>query len=139
LVNGLRDDRLPASQRSSRVSRIRILATEMPPLLFDFVNSIIAAEPDMTMAKLRLPESDVSSAVRETNAQVLIVGSDVASDLDQWMSLLYERPRLKVLVLEQMGRTAQLYALRPHRTSLGEVSRSGLVNAIRTAVHSGVA
>ena len=118
---------------------IRILAAEMPPLLLDFVSSIIAAEPDMTIARLREPESDISSAVRDTDAQVLIVGSDASSDLEQWMSLLYQLPRLKVLVLEQMGRTAQLYELRPHRTPLGEVSRTGLVSAIRTAMHSGVA
>jgi len=121
------------------VAPIRILAVEMPPLLLDFVKSIITAESDMTIAKPLEPKTDIASAVRDTDTQVLIVGCDASSNLEQWMSLLYEQPRLKVLVLEEMGRTAQLLELRPHRTPLGELSRKGLLSAIRTAMHAGAA
>lgn len=121
------------------MKRIRILAAQMPRMLQDMVDSIIAAEPDMMIAGEWARGSDIAEAVACADADILIVADDAIRGVEQWDSLLFDRPRLKVLVLEQTGRTALLYELRPQRTPLGEVSRAGLVSAIRAAMHTEVA
>jgi hypothetical protein len=111
----------------------------MPRLLRDLVDAITSAEPDMIIVGEHFTEADERSALALIDADILIVSEGGESRAERWLSLLYEHPKLKVLVLEQTGRTAQLYALRPHRTPLGEVSRAGLVDAIRNAVRNEVA
>ncbi len=111
----------------------------MPRLLRDLVDAITSAEPDMVIAGEHLDEADERRALALIDTDILIAAESGTSRADRWIDLLYEHPHLKVLVLEQTGRTAQLYELRPHRTPLGEVSRAGLVNAIRAAVRDGAA
>jgi DNA-binding NarL/FixJ family response regulator len=119
--------------------RIRILLADMPRLLLELVDAIISAEPDMLIVGEHFTDAELPGAATRTDADIVIAGEGDTPRAEQWISLLYQCPQLKVLVLEQTGRTALLYELRPHRTSLGEVSRSGLLDAIRAAAHDGVA
>lgn len=117
--------------------RIRILVAQMPRMLLDIVDSIVGTEPDMVIEGDYAADGDVRSAVRRADVDVLITGDGSAAlDSEPWRALLYEHPGLKVLVLEQSDGTAVLYEMRPQRTSLGEISPSSLVDAIRAAARS---
>jgi DNA-binding NarL/FixJ family response regulator len=121
------------------LTRIRVLLADMPRLLFDLVDALISAEPDMLIAREHFQDTDLPTVVARAGADVVVVSDEKNTDSQRWISLLYNAPQIKVLVLEDAGRTAMLYELRPHRTPLGKVSMAGLVDAIRTAARGEVA
>jgi len=92
----------------------------------------------MLIAREHFEDNELPAVVARVGADIVIVSDEENTDSERWVSLLYNAPRLKVLVLEGAGQTAMLYELRPHRTPLGEVSKAGLVDAIRAAARGEV-
>ena len=93
----------------------------------------------MLIAREHFTEDNAPDVVARIGADILIASEGDEAKPERWISLLRKAPNLKVLVLEKSGRTAMLYELRPHRIALGEVSKSGLVDAIRAATRNEVA
>ncbi|MEV6304249.1 hypothetical protein AB0M02_32920 [Actinoplanes sp. NPDC051861] len=60
----------------------------------------------------------------------LAPGADPATLPPAVGRLLHDHPHLRVLIVESDGREGSIWELRPHRSALGELSRSGLVQAI---------
>jgi hypothetical protein len=67
------------------------------------------------------------------SADVAILGLGGQARTDAPVVLLRQYPSLKVLAVEGDGREAALYEMRPHRTELGEISPTTLLEAVRTA------
>lgn len=103
-------------------------------MLRDIIDGIVVAQPDLEICEYRGTQGELDEALEETHADVVIVGDVADSRWERWSPLIYRWPRLKVLALEQHGRRAALYELRPHREELGELSPPELVAAIREAV-----
>jgi DNA-binding NarL/FixJ family response regulator len=105
----------------------------MPTLLIDILRPIVASEPDMAVVG-RVNEGDLLAAARRTRADVILVGqkaTDDRTEREEFVQLLLQRPRLKVLAIADDGKTGALYELRPRRIPLGEMSAEALRNAIR--------
>ena len=68
------------------------------------------------------------------DADVVIVGLRNRILPSYYVELLLERPRMKVLAIEELGGRARLYELRPERVELGDVSPGDVVEAIRAAL-----
>ena len=115
------------------MKRIRILLSEMAPMLLDIVANIVAAQPDMDIVEGVESETDLLKAVEFSDADVVILSrrTPVQGEFD---GLLHSRSCLKVIEIEGEGRCGSLYELRPHRVPLGEMSPAGLLDAIRISV-----
>jgi DNA-binding NarL/FixJ family response regulator len=78
--------------------------------------------------------ADLPDLARETDPDVVIVGIQDDEFPSECVELLLERPRMKVLALEELAGRARLYELRPERVEIGEVSADEVVETIRAAV-----
>jgi chemotaxis response regulator CheB len=112
------------------LKRIRILLLEMAPMLLDIVANIVADQPDMDIVPGPIGETNLRTAVERGNADVVILSRKTPLD-GAYDDLLYSRAHLKVIEIESEGRRGSLYELRPHRVPLGEMSPTGLLDAIR--------
>ncbi len=85
----------------------------MPLLLHEIVRTILSTEPDV-----------------EARADVLII-AEPRRTTDDYASILYAHPQLRLVAINDDRRHAVLYELRPCRALLGELSPESLVRAVR--------
>jgi DNA-binding NarL/FixJ family response regulator len=120
------------------VPNIRILLAALTPFRADIIRKILSQASDMEVIEPgsrleKLPHTgDIGTA------DVLILGSGVARQGGEIEALLRAQPQLKILALEEDGRRAVLHELRPQAVSLGDLSASRLIDAIRGAVLSSI-
>lgn len=106
----------------------------MPRILEDIVQGIVAAERDMYVAGMCRTGAEPLQTLRtveEMQADVIIVAGASAGDGSNYLYLLHRRPTLKIVAIAADGRSGFLHELRPHVAALRELSRTGLVAAIR--------
>jgi DNA-binding NarL/FixJ family response regulator len=109
------------------VERRRILLVDMPQLLREIIRSVVVAEADLELVAEVNDARSLDDAIPR-HAPDVVIGRSTSRDIER---LLRDRPRLKVLQLDDAGRSTVLYELRPQRTALGEVSPARLLKAIR--------
>ena len=68
-------------------------------------------------------------------ADVLIARAG-SLERDEVISLLYRRPRMRVITVEELGPQAYMFELRPERVDLGELSPNRLVDIVRESVEA---
>jgi hypothetical protein len=100
---------------------IHVVVIDLPRLLSEVVTEILSKAPDIRVSAT-FPEGDGSP-------DVAIVGG---ADADRARELLDRFPRMKVLAVDEDGRNAVFYELRPYQVELGEISPEALLAAVRT-------
>jgi hypothetical protein len=110
-------------------ARIRVAIGEMPQLLRDIVRDAIMIEPDLELIEAH----DV--VIPTVGADVLVVAMSASQLVAVCPQLLHAKSATKVLAIGVDDGQASLFELCPRRTSLGDLSPRGLVDAIRQAVH----
>jgi hypothetical protein len=112
--------------------RIRILVSEMTPMLLEIVTRTIATQPDLYISgKVGRGECLLRAAER-TDADIFIASAGAATR-EQYEELLHERPRLKVLEIVSNDGHGLLYEMHPRRVPLGEISLVILMDVIRAS------
>jgi hypothetical protein len=114
----------------------RVLLAKMPRMLLDILSHVVASEPDMVVAGWVKDDEDLLAATRRARANVILVGQVADDEQEKYASLLYTRPKLKVVAIAGDGKTGLLYELRPQRVPLGEISADALREAIRGRAQS---
>jgi DNA-binding NarL/FixJ family response regulator len=109
---------------------IRALLAEMPPMLLDIVKDTLTTQAGMEIVGEAPHAADLVGALETTVADVAIIGGRRPDDV-ALSKLLSASPRLLVVMLSVDGRSAQVYQLRPHHSSIVDISPTGLVAAIR--------
>ncbi len=105
-------------------------------MLRDVFKQVMSDQPDMEVVGELTDPMALLLAARQTQAEVVIVGLENSELPGICSHLLSEYPHIKVLGVTADGRRAFLYELRPRKVPIGEVSPLGLLDAIRTAVHT---
>jgi hypothetical protein len=103
---------------------------EVPRLLRAILEDAIAREPDMMLVDQA--SGDFETLVRRSDADVAIVADDLPDRGARHRQVLIEHPALKILVVTDGGRTAQLLEFR--RRLISDVSLLALLEAIRGAL-----
>ena len=112
----------------------RILLASMPRMLIEMITQIIANEPDFVIVGA-IPEcSDLTSAVRRSKADLLIVGQLSLAEAADVTAVLSSSYPAKILTIAENGQCGTLHELRPHCKTLADISAASLVAAIRTAI-----
>jgi hypothetical protein len=117
----------------ARMTTIGIVLVAMPRMLRDIVADSVAREPDMEIYDAADPR-ELAAISDETDARLAITSLRDPTLPEAWRRLLLDRPEIKVLAIEDEGRTAFLYELQPRRTALGQLTPEALVAAIRLTV-----
>ena len=120
--------------RESAIEQIRIVISDLSPLVADLLDQAIAREPDMVVVG-RCGTTDDSHALRsqllELDPDVVVVGaSSGVIEASSWLSGL---ARLTVFGIDATDGAAERYTLCPHRVELGPISPAELVVAIRAS------
>jgi DNA-binding NarL/FixJ family response regulator len=123
-------DTMSMGERQIPLKRIRILLAGMPTLLVDVLHHVVAAEPDMEIVG-RIGGDDLLEAVRRTQVDVILVGPRLPTSGSDYLGLLRQRPRLRVVAFADDGKNGALYEMRPRRIALPEMSRRALCRSIR--------
>jgi hypothetical protein len=113
------------------LARIQILIAGMPQFLADVIRASLLEHADMQLIDETCSVNHFLSAGNTVTPDVVIVGLDDASLPSFCQPLLYGNPHMKVLAVSMTGNGTALYELRPHRIALGNVTPTGLVDAIR--------
>ena len=116
----------------SSLMPIRILISQMAPLLADIIAPIVAAQPDMRIVGRAEGDANLVKAAERCRADVIILGQGPSTER-RYDELLYSCSHLKIIELVDEGRSGLLFELRPQRVLLGEMSPPGLLDAIRAS------
>jgi hypothetical protein len=103
-------------------------------MLRDIIEGAIRHQADMELID-HGGDCDYANAARGSAADVVIVADQAGLGSGPHEQLLIENPRLKMFVVTDDGRRADLLEFR--QTPVVQVSPQGLVDAIRAAVGSG--
>jgi hypothetical protein len=98
--------------------------------MLDILHHVVAAEPDMEIVG-RVDIDGLPRAIQSMRADVVVVGHDAQSEPKLYLSLLRRHPQLKVLAIDDDGKSGRLYELQPRRIRLGKISARSLSKAIR--------
>ena len=100
--------------------RIQVLLSQLPGLLRDSsIWQIFVEQVDMALVGEVNNSVDLLVAVRQTGADVVVVGMQDDRLPGVASHLLKEYPQLKILAVSSDGRSAFLYELRPQLTPIG--------------------
>jgi DNA-binding NarL/FixJ family response regulator len=108
---------------------IRIVVGEVPRLLRAIIEEAVTRERDMMLVDA--DGIDLAALVRKSGADVAIVADDAPDRGVRHRRALVEHPDLKIFVVADNGREAQLLEFR--RRLMPDVSPRALVEAIRDA------
>jgi DNA-binding NarL/FixJ family response regulator len=115
----------------TETQRAKILIVEIPALLREIIEEIIAGERDIEVVGELRDHAGVVALAERTDATFVIAGL-THPELDSvYRDLLAERPSTRVLAVRREGRQSTLYELRPHAETLGELSPEMLLTVIR--------
>jgi hypothetical protein len=113
---------------------IRILLASMPRMLLEMITQIIAKEPEFVIVGA-IPEcSDLTSAMRRSKVDLLIVGQLSLAEATNITAILSSSYPAKILTIAESGQCGALHELRPHCETIVDISAASLIAAIRTAI-----
>ena len=126
-------EQLDCNQPAERsLARIQILIAGMPQLADDVIRGAIREQEDMQLVDSHAADQLLAGEKVDT-PDVLIVGLDGPFIPAFCAPLLYGNPYLKVLAVSTTGHDTALYEMRPHKVALGNITASGLMDAIRSS------
>ena len=111
----------------------RILLASMPRMLMEMIGQIIAREPEFVVVGAIAECTDLTSAVKRSRADLLIVEQSSVTEADVGAVLSSSYPT-KILTISENGEGGALNELRPHREALLHISSASLIAAIRAAI-----
>ena len=108
---------------------MKVLVLDMPRLMREIVEGTISKQLDMDL----VTPGQSTMRVEPVEPDIAVVGTREPGDAARPNALLRQWPRSHVVMLALSGRDAALYSLRPHKTPLGEVSPTRLIEIMRSA------
>jgi DNA-binding NarL/FixJ family response regulator len=119
------------------VERLRVLLVHPPGVLREILKEVIGSQSDMEVVGELDAHHELVPEIDRTGAQFVVWCLEPLDDdslepiPDACRVLLDACPRLKVLAVENRGRTGSLYELRPWRRRLGELGTGRLLGVLR--------
>lgn len=112
---------------------IYVLLLETPLLLRGILESALRAQPDCRLLK-GTRHTFEEQAQRMEAPDIVILGLTAAEDAALVPGLFARWPRAQILTVMLAGDEAAMYELQPGRRPLGQMSPSGIVEALKEAV-----
>ena len=113
------------------MKKIRILLANRPRMMREVVREMIEAQPDMEVVGEVLDPLELIVAVRETEADAVILALEGSEEPGLTSHLLAEYPKLTILGLPSRGKTA---FVRPGRQEIVDPTGPKILEALRQAI-----
>jgi chemotaxis response regulator CheB len=118
------------------VGEIRVLLVGLPGLLHDVIKDVLDRAPELTVVAEPSNPAELPDVMRRTGAEVVVCGLDEATAEQVNAQVLGPRARVKVMAIQDDGRRAVLWELRPNRREIGDLSIPVLVETVRHLIRS---
>jgi DNA-binding NarL/FixJ family response regulator len=119
------------------LTKIRVLLLDLTGMVADIVREVASQQDDVEIIASLQNIDDVESVAQRADVDVVITAyAPNQSELRRYDRALAARPGLRVLAIEDDGRTAFMYSLQPQMTQLGPLSPKTLIEFIRAAAPS---
>ena len=118
------------------MSEIRILLLNLRGILHDLIKAILEENSDISVVAECSNPADVPALMTRTGAEVVVCDLDEVAASDVGARLFWPHLLVKVIAVQDDGRRAVLWELRPERRELGDLSISRFVEAVRQVVRS---
>lgn len=115
------------------MGRIRILLANRPRMMRELVRKMIQGQPDMEVVGEVLGPLDVLMAVRDREADAVILALEDYEEPGLCSHLLAEYPNLTILSVAPNGETA---FIRPRRREIIDPSEANILNTLRQVIHT---
>jgi len=112
---------------------IRVLVANHPRLMRELTMAMISDQPDITIVGEVKQESELLSAVEQTQPEFLIVALEESNCLpDSCVSILHKHPELKIIAIRSDRNISMFYwmSLRVESDQF-ETSETGLLSVLR--------
>jgi len=119
-----------AGERSP-VKKIKIVLANRPRMMREVVKQMIDSQPDMEVVGEVLDPVDLLVAVRDTQADAVILDLEDSKEPGLTSHLLAEYPNLTILGLAANGKTA---FIRPRRQEILDPTGAKILTALREAI-----
>lgn len=126
-----KDYRGGRNAEDGRVKKIRILLANRPRMTRELLKEIMESQPDMEMVGEVLNPVDLLVAVRETEADAVILALQDSEEPGLTSHLLAEYPDLTIVGLASNGNTA---FVRPGRREIADPTGADILTALRHAI-----
>jgi hypothetical protein len=113
------------------VKKIRVVLAGMASMMTELIEQILAPHPEFHIAGRVAAGHDLSAAARRYRADVLIVLQPGCNATDAEVGKMFHSRPSRVLAIAESGRDGMVYVLRPHSSTVSELSSDSLVAAIR--------
>jgi DNA-binding NarL/FixJ family response regulator len=102
----------------------------LSPFLADLVASVLQPHLPLEVIGVLQTRESLPEKLRQLEPDLIVLGLESGEADSCARPLLAALPSAQILVLEQNGRHAWLYRMRPHRTALANVSMPSLIRAL---------
>lgn len=116
--------------------RVRVALVGCTGLLGEIIAQAVSAAGDFAVVADVAAPGASDDPLTEIDADLLLWNNADERRLSQWLDRLSARCGPRVLATLGDGRDASLWELAPHRTELGALAPTTLVEAIRTTLRS---
>lgn len=118
------------------MKKIRVLLANRPQMMRELVREMINRQTDMEVVGEVLNAVDILVAVRETEAETVIMGLKDSQEEGLCSHLLTEYPNLTLVGLTSHGENAFIEQLCPRRIEIVDPSESSILDALRQVVRN---
>lgn len=116
------------------MKKIRLLLGNRPRLMREIIRGMIDRQEDMEVVGEILDPVDLLVAVRETEADAVILALRGSEEPGLCSHLLAEYPNLTIIGLSSEGKSAFVEQLCPRRQDIVDASEAKILSALRQAI-----
>jgi DNA-binding NarL/FixJ family response regulator len=118
------------------LDEIRVLLLSLRGIMHDLIEAVLKESPDVSVVAESTNPADVPALVARTGAEVVVCDLDESTASGVGARLFKPHLRVKVIAVQDDGRRAVLWELRPQRRELGDLSSRGFVEMVRQVARS---
>jgi hypothetical protein len=114
---------------------IRVVVAALPQIKLDVISDVVDGQPDMKVIGAFLTCEALLATRPLPTPDILILGTPSDALGDPCVDVLHALPGARCVAITEDLRETSLYALRPHRQRIGELSLEWLLAVIRGEAH----
>lgn len=118
------------------MKKIKVLLANRPRMMREVFREIIERQSDMEVVGEVLDPLDILMAVREMEADAVILAVKDSEEPGLCSHLLSENPNLTILGLTSEGKSAFIEQLCPRRREIIDPSEGSILSALREAIRA---
>lgn len=117
-------------ETTARSAKVRIVLGEMPGLLRDVLERLLAGRDDLAIVGVCESVGELRSSLALLGADIVVIGTDHPEALGQFVDLFRDHPDLRLLAIRHDARAASMHQMRIRRCRVADLSPPAILSAL---------